>query len=322
MNSLKKKSLRVIVVIDGRPGHEKQSFGIVQGLANRVNAERHIIDVSKRTFSKQVLSYLGLISKIPVPALELPAEADLVIGTGTRTHSTVLAIKNKLSVPAVTCMTPGKHLRDRFDLCFVPEHDGCRQRNNYFFTLGAPNTLRDYGRHNPNEGLILLGGLDPKSHIWNQRDIEEKVRTIINRGKNIKWSISSSPRTPENTVQSIKEIVDTRDNAQFYDYKETPKGWVEERYHASGTVWVTTDSISMLYEAITAGCQVNVIPVEWLETQSKFRGNEELLIKKGLVTPFAAWDRGDTCRSLKPELNEAQRCADHILKKWWPENIL
>lgn len=321
MKNLKSKALQVIVVIDGRPGHEKQSFGIVQGLSNRVNVEQYIIDVSKRTFSQQVRSYLGLLLKPMGPTLSLPKAADFVIGTGTRTHSTVLAIKKRLSLPAVTCMSPGKHLRDRFDICFVPEHDGCKPRNNIFITAGAPNTLEDRGLHEPNTGLILLGGIDNKSHIWNQCDIEYKIRVILNRERDIQWSISSSPRTPEDTVHSIKKTVETIDNAQFYDYKNTHKGWVEERYDASSTVWVTTDSISMLYEAITAGCRVNVIPVEWFEGESKFKRNEDLLIEKGLVTPFSAWDKGDLRQSEKPQLNEAQRCADHIIKTWWPENI-
>ena len=320
MNSKNKNVFEVVVVVDGRPGHEKQSFGIIQALENRVNVNTTVIDVAKRTFCQQLKSYAALLLPFYSVDVALPDNVDLVIGTGTRTHSTVVKIKKQFQIPAITCMTPGRHLRDFFDICFVPEHDGCVQRRNYFFTLGAPNVCINKNQHSEDKGLILLGGIDENSHVWDSGLIEEKVFKIISAEKDIHWTISSSPRTPQATVVAVRKMINDADNAEFFNYKETHKGWIEEQYSQCATVWVTTDSISMLYEALSSGCRVNVIQMPWKKASSKFRKNEDLLIRKYLVTTFSSWENGLEEKSVASQLNEAQRCADHILQTCWPKN--
>lgn len=310
----------VVVVVDGRPGHEKQSFGIVQALENRISVKTTVVDISKRGFGSQIGSYIQLLFSPGPRYFSLPQNVDLVIGTGTRTHSTVLNIKKYFKIPAVTCMTPGRHLRNFFDICFVPEHDGSVKRGNYFFTCGAPNVCVDKRQHDEKKGLILLGGLDEKSHTWNSDVIEEKIAEIIFRERTINWIVSSSPRTPQVTVERMRHITNNADNAQFFDYKDTLKGWVEEQYNQCATVWVTSDSISMLYEALSSGCRVNVIEMSWNKNTSKFKRNEDLLIAKSLITPFSSWERGEVKETVLSQLNEAQRCADYILLTCWSKN--
>lgn len=310
----------VVVVVDGRPGHEKQSFGITNALADKVNINTTVIDISKRRFGAQVKSYIRFLLSLPMAEITLPENAGLVIGTGSRTHSTVLHIKKQFQIPAVTCMTPANHLRDHFDVCFVPEHDGCEQRNNYFFTCGAPNVCVNKRQHRKDSGLILLGGIDEKSHVWDSTDIEKKIYKIVSEEQDKQWVIASSPRTPEVTVSAIRDMAKKTDNAEFFDYKETKKGWIEEQYDQCATVWVTSDSISMLYEALSSGCRVNVIQMPWKDAAGKFKRNEDLLIEKNLVTPFSSWEKGADPRNMVSQLNEAQRCADYILQRCRPKN--
>lgn len=312
--------VNVIVVVDGRPGHEKQSFGITHSLAEKVSIHTTVIDISKRKFGAQVKSYIRLLLNLPIADITLPENAGLVIGTGSRTHSTVLHIKKQLQIPAVTCMTPANHLRDHFDVCFVPEHDGCEPRNNYFFTCGAPNICVNKHEHREDLGLIVLGGTDEKSHVWDSDDILNKISRVVSREQNKSWVIASSPRTPEVTVSAIIKMTKKTDNAQFFDYKETKKGWIEEQYNQCATVWVTSDSISMLYEALSSGCLVHVIEMDWKNAFGKFKRNEDLLIEKKLVTPFSLWEKGAGPKQMVSQLNEAQRCADYILQRCWPKN--
>jgi mitochondrial fission protein ELM1 len=320
MNSRKKETVDVLVVVDGRPGHEKQSFGIIKALENRVKVNTFVVDISTRTLFQQLKSYGAFFFALSPDDISLPVHADLVIGTGTRTHSTVLNLKKYFKIPAVTCMTPSLHFRKHFDVCFVPEHDGCRARANYFFTYGAPNSSTDKGKHRSKKGLIVLGGVDVKSHDWNHKDITDKIAKIIFTEKDIQWMISTSPRTPAPTAAILAEIARTADNAVFFDYKDTAKGWIEEQYDSCATVWVTTDSISMLYEALSSGCRVYVLTMPWKDGGSKFKKNEDLLIKNSLVTPYSSWEKGKVDQSIKIKLNEAQRCADHILQTCWQEN--
>ncbi|PHR29323.1 MAG: hypothetical protein COA36_03745 [Desulfotalea sp.] len=310
----------VIVVVDGRPGHEKQSFGIIQALANSVDVNSIVIDISKRKFPAQFKSYFDFLFSLSPTDISLPEKADIVIGTGTRTHTTVLNIKKHFHIPAITCMTPGRHLRRYFDICFVPEHDGCLPQENYFFTCGAPNNCVNKKQHRKDKGLILLGGMDEKSHVWDSKDIEGKIQSIIDREKDKQWTISSSPRTPEATVLALREIANGTDNTLFFDYKDTHKGWIEEQYDQCSSVWVTTDSISMVYEALSSGCQVNVIQMSWKDCNGKFKRNEDLLIGKKLVTPFSSWANGTEEINVLSQLNEAQRCADYIRQTCWSKN--
>jgi hypothetical protein len=316
----KKREICVVALLDGRPGHEKQTKGLIQALQAQVpikTREIVVVPVSPLAFLWQlVLLYLPgkgrSDSRID--------DADLLLGTGSRTHLPLLLLKKRYAIPAVTCMSPAFLLRNRFDLCFVPEHDGLSEGHNIMNTSGAPNLCRNKGQHMENCGMILLGGVDFKSHLWESGKIANMVRQIIQRAPEKHWTISSSPRTPQETVQMMQGIDGDFANATFFDYKATQTGWIESQYDKSHVVWVTSDSISMIYEALTAGCKVGILPLQWRRENSKFKKNEDLLLKKGLVISFSSWDQGNASWRESIELNEAHRCAERILQLWWPKN--
>ena len=323
MVSVDKTRLRVVALLDGRPGHEKQTMGIIQALQLRVSVQITQIRVGGFSLFNELLQTFRLFLPGCPGGLSHPeiGDADLLIGTGSRTHLPLLHFKKKFAIPVVTCMTPPVHLRHRFDLCFVPVHDGKCEGGNILLTTGAPNCSVNSRKHQSGNGLILLGGVDTKSHRWDSRQVVEMVEKIIKTDNNRFWTISSSPRTPRETVVMITQLLNQYGNVQFFDYKNTPPGWIEEQYDTNSMVWVTADSISMVYEAMTAGCTVGIFPMQWLNEKSKFKRNESILIQKKLVTSFTAWEQGKLIQNHNIELNESQRCADRILQKWWPENL-
>ena len=317
------KELRVIALLDGRPGHEKQTMGIVLALQQRCPVEISPIKVGPFSLLDEVMQtgrlFLpGGTGGTPHPPID---SADLLIGTGSRTHLPMLLYKKKYAIPAVTCMTPAWYLRHCFDLCFVPEHDGVHEGNNIMHTSGPPNCSLNKRKHQAECGLILLGGVDTNSHRWDSRQIVGMVEKIVSTATDKFWTIASSPRTPHDTVVLVTELLHIYNNIQFFDYRDTQPGWVEEQYEKNSVVWVTADSISMIYEAITAGCLVGILPMQWLHETSKFTRNEDILIRKKLVTPFSTAVQGTMAQGDNRELNEAQRCAERILQKWWPENL-
>ncbi len=320
MNTAIKKELRVVALLDGRPGHEKQTMGIIQALQSRVPVQLIKINVSNFTLFDKIIQTCRLY--LPMGGLSHPQldKADFLIGTGSRTHLPMLLYKKKYALPAVTCMTPPKYLQKHFDLCFVPEHDGENEGGNIMLTIGAPNSSQNKRNHRKECGLILLGGVDPKSHRWESSRVIKMVEKIVKTDSEKRWTISSSPRTPNDIVTMLKQLVEKYNNIQFFNYTDTPRGWIEEQYDKNSEVWVTSDSISMIYEAITAGCRVGVFPMEWLKENSKFKRNENILFEKRLVTTFASWEQGSALQEKIIELNEAQRCADRILQIWWPKN--
>jgi hypothetical protein len=234
----------------------------------------------------------------------------------------MLLYKKKYAIPAITCMTPARHLEKCFDLCFVPEHDGRSEDKNIMLTVGAPNMSQNIQSHREECGLILLGGIDPKSHHWQSNRVTKMVEKLIETDRLKSWTISSSPRTPQDTVAMLKQLSKKYDNLHFFDYKETPPGWIEKQYDKNKVVWVTADSISMIYEAITAGCSVGILPMQWVSKNSKFKKNEDVLLAKSLVIPFSSWENGIVTWDESIKLNEAERCADRILQQWWPEKLV
>ncbi len=319
MNAITTKELRLIALFDGRPGHEKQTMGIIQALQERVSVQLIKINVSSFTLFDKVIQTCRLY--LPGGGLSHPqlGKGDLLIGTGSRTHLPMLLYKKKYALPAITCMTPPRHLKKSFDLCFVPEHDGEKEGVNIMLTIGAPNSSQNKRNHQKECGLILLGGIDPKSHHWDSSRVVKMVEKIVKTDSLKYWTISSSPRTPQDTTAMIRQLADKYKNINFFDYIDTPRGWIEEQYDKNSEVWVTADSISMIYEAITAGCRVGIFPMEWIKENSKFKRNEIFLIEKNLVTTFTSWEQGSTLQEKKIELNEAQRCADRILQIWRPK---
>ncbi len=315
------QELSVAALLDGRPGHEKQTMGIIQELQAKVPVRLRRIKVAPVSLLS-ALSQTCRLFLIGNGAGNREVEgADLLLGTGNSTHLPMLLYKKKYGIPALCCMSPAAHLRKGFDLCFVPEHDGLKEEHNIMLTVGAPNNCQDKGGHKENCGLVLLGGTDPKSHYWDDRQVAMMVEKIVGDESGMHWTISTSPRTPDKTVSLVKQLSEGSDTIRFFDYRDTRPGWIEEQYDKNKVVWVTADSISMIYEALTAGCRVGILPMQWKNQRGKFKRNEDILLQKKLVTSFSSWQKGEKVLQDHRTLNEAGRCAERILEKWWKGNL-
>lgn len=312
------RPLKIAVFLDGRPGHEKQSLGIVNALERRTDIGVQMIQVE----AQGLLGTLVNLFKLKVFDCGITSQvtdADLYIGTGRQTHLPLLLSQKRYGGKAVCCMTPDFLVRGNFDLCCIPNHDNLPESDKILHTFGAPNSSTNKKRHQAGRGLILVGGIDEKSHIWKSERLLAQVEEIVETYKKIHWVISSSPRTPDETVQKIQKVAGNMDRLEFYHYTDTPRGWVEEQCDDCKFVWVSSDSVSMVYEALTAGCTVGLLPVDWKKKDSKFQRSEEFLLEGNHALSFEAWKSGGEWIDIKQDFDEAARCADFILEKWWPE---
>jgi len=310
--------LKIKAFIDGRPGHEKQTQGILKWLKVLTEIKVEFVDIEP-TLKTDIASWLAF-TKTHLLSRANKNNIDIAIGTGRHTHIPLLNYGRKFGAKTITCMSPSPLLINFFDLCLVPDHDKVKNKANIIKTTGPPNLSSNLGKHNKNEGLILLGGICSK-HRWYSSEITAMVKSIINCEKTTNWTISSSPRTPEDIIAQTIDYTKNTTNCQFYSYQDTPDGWLEQQYNKCQTVWVTSDSISMVYEAITAGCQVGILPVTRKNKNDKFNLSEQNLIYAKLATRYQDWLRGKYFVNNDTNLNEAERCARIILTKWWPEKI-
>jgi len=309
------KKLKIAAFLDGRPGHEKQTVGIISQIRKSIDTEIVNIDVRKPSFYRFLKLILGYIFPILSDIDSSVAACDVLIGTGTHTHLPMLIHKKKYGTPVVTCMTPAGFILRKFDLIFSPMHDNVTTSENIITTVGPPNSNENKRSHNTDEVLILVGGVDEKSHYWSTDELIEQVELILSREPEKSFTISTSPRTPSETSEKLLRLQKNNKNVQFFNFKDTPPGWVEDAYSKCKYVWVTGDSISMVYEALSSGCFVGIIPVHWKRKSGKFIRSQSFLKDSGYILQLEDYVSGKQDWQDTATLNEAKRCADILLKK-------
>lgn len=291
---------------DGKPGHENQTLGLVAALQRRGPVQCHDIAVDRATTGVADL----LLRRFP-PGSRLPAP-DLLLGAGHATHLPLLAARRAHGGRTVVLMRPSLPL-GLFDLCLIPEHDNPPRRRNVLATRGALNPLTATGDHCAERQLVLLGG--PSRHFgWDQSALIAQLCQLFQRSPGIHFTVTGSRRTPASLLGELQARA--INNCDIVPLQETGPGWVAERLAGSAVAWITEDSVSMLYEALTAGCQVGLLKLPWSRPGRVSRG-VEWLVDEGWVTPFERWSETGRLSRPPPGFNEADRCAGLIMDRWW-----
>lgn len=300
------QSPRVVVVwvfTDGKAGHENQLRGLLAALARHYPVDARWIKVPAYA---SVLS--SLMTRRFLPGVGLPPP-DLLIGAGHRTHLPMIAARRAHGGRSIVLMKPSLP-RAWFDLCVIPEHDAVTGAN-VFTTRGALNPVEP-GSKNARAGLILIGG-PSRHHRWRENDIVSQIETILTAETDIHWTLTTSRRTPASTTARLCAL--KRANLTVVPVNETGSGWLSERLSSATQVWVTEDSVSMVYEALTANAATGVLGVP-AKRESRIARGIEALSRDGMVTRFADWQPGRKLHAPAAPFNEAARAAAWIGEKW------
>lgn len=290
---------------DGRAGHVNQTRGLVNALAAMRGSEAHWIDAPgpARAFLHFAMSRFPPGERLPHP--------DLVIGAGHRTHLALLAARRATGARAVVLMRPTLPARC-FDLCVVPEHDGVTGEN-VVVTRGALNAVVPGATKDAHAGLLLIGG--PSRHSgWNGAAVVQAVRDIAQRDSGLHWTLTTSRRTPADSVRALLglELV----NLRVVPFADTDRDWLPQQLASAARAWVTEDSVSMVYEALTARALVGLIPVPRQGTHRVARGMD-MLVRDRLVTPLDWYRAGHAMFVPDVPFNESERVAHLILSRWF-----
>jgi mitochondrial fission protein ELM1 len=292
--------LVVWVVSDGKPGHVNQSLGLAESLARATPTEVHTLPAlpARR-------AWLALLLK-RMPGIPFPAP-DLIIGAGHATHPTLLAARRARGGRAVVLMKPSLPRR-WFDLCILPRHDGIATDACTLVTEGAINRVRPAAARDANRGLLLVGGVSPHFE-WDSDAVQVQIKSILARTPDTHWTLTTSRRTPADFLAQLSAAP----NLDIIPHTATPPDWLPAQLSRSGTVWVTPDSASMVFEALTAGADVGVFDLP-AKPKSRVGRTIAQLADAQRITRFANWcARGTLHPNLHP-LAEADRCADWILE--------
>ncbi|MGB0732336.1 MAG: mitochondrial fission ELM1 family protein [Pontibacterium sp.] len=291
--------VNIWVITDGKPGHQNQSLGLTDAL-QKLGGVGSVDLVPPLPRHRALLMLCGLVNRRP---LALPAP-DLIVTTGHQTHLSSLAYKRFYRTPVVVLMKPSLPL-NWFDLCLIPHHDKPSEQANVVATYGALNRMA--APESPKEGkpLILLGG--PSKHArWDDQAVLSQFVRICAHYPNV--LATTSRRTPATTVQALSALAIP--NLELVPFEETDANWLKTHLPQAPEAWVTIDSVSMIYEALTAQCRVGVMELEPIDKQpTRVIAGIYQLFKEQLVTPFSEFSQTSIVKEANQTFNEAARCA-------------
>ena len=295
--------LVIWVLGDGKPGHENQSLGLAGALGRLRTCVVHRISLAGVSRWRRVSHALARSAEFPRP--------DLLVGAGHGTHWTLWRLAARMKSRSVVLMKPSLPLR-WFGLCIAPEHDFPENPvgKNVITTMGALNRV-EYDPETPRQGGLLLVGGPSASHGWDGDDVLDRLEEIAAGSPAGYWRLTTSRRTPPGMLEKLRERLP---GVEVWSHEDTGPDWVPARLGEAAEVWVTEDSVSMVYEALSSGARVGLLPVPRKVADSRvLRGMADLL-ERGFLTDHDRWRATRTLAAPPHVLREADRCAARVLE--------
>lgn len=284
--------MHLLILSDGKKGHENQSLGLAEAIQRR-----------RPHTTIERLNITGDLNPTTPPTA--------IIAAGHRTHLKLLLTARQHRCPSIVIMRPSLPCQ-WFTQCLVPEHDYFQRRTpppNTLTTLGALNRLPEQVSVKKEQGLIMLGG--PSKHFhWKLERILQAILKITQASPQIDWHIGDSRRTPPATLEALQDL---KLPATIVPHQLAPSNWLLTKFQESQLAWITPDSTSMLFEALTAGCRLGTLPLKRHNTRlSRF---QDELANRGWLTRFDEFpDLNKPLPQPPHPLHETARCADHLLE--------
>lgn len=302
----------IYIISDGKKGHLSQTRGVATALLARARERHprihhscHEVDITGKGFFAKMF-YKGKDLDLPRP--------DLILCAGHGTHAAALSLARHLRCLCMVCMKPSLPLR-LFDLCLIPRHDlpETADAEHIFLTTGAINAITPHPEAEKKETLILIGG-PSKEYKWDAEMVINQLSTIVRKNTGT-IVLTTSRRTPGDFVQ---DVTSTCPSVRVEPVEETGPTWVADHLASAREVWVTQDSVSMVYEALSAGAPVGVLEMKVKNDKRKgvcrvARGLNMLIEDKAVCT-FTEWAKTHKLPQSEKPLNEAGRAADYILQ--------
>jgi mitochondrial fission protein ELM1 len=300
-------TLTIWLLGDGKPGHENQAHGLAAALARLRPCALHPISLAEnRGLWSRWRTAVRSAAALPKP--------DLILAAGHTTHPSLLGLARKYRVPSIVLMRPSLPLA-WFDLCVAPAHDFKHPpaEANVLTTIGALNRVVVNASTPRHGGLLLVGG-PSATHAWSADELLDSLATISQAGGG-PWKLTDSRRTPPGFLGQVRQRLPA---VTVFPHVETPREWLPACLAEAAEVWVTEDSVSMVYEALSSGARVGLLPVPRKKHDSRVLRGLDRLLDEGFVTPYARWHHTRQLAAPPYTLREADRCAQAILTKFFP----
>mgnify|MGYP000588344663 CR=1 FL=1 len=269
--------MHIVYVSDGKAGHRSQAVGLYKAIQRNSRQS-----VSFQEISIAQLPIVSLCAGMLAHRIDAVSQTpDYIIGVGSHTQLRVLLLGKVFPQAKTVILMKPNFPFSWFDHVIIPEHDGVAELGNVILSKGALNPIINEQRHHPNRILIALGG-SSKRHQWDNEKVLHAVQQIAEQNPQAEIILTTSRRTPAEFLDLLNEQP-FAGQLQIFPVEQTPQGWIFEEMQQAEAVWVTEDSVSMIYEALTAGCRVGVIQIERLK-QDRIVKSVDALLEKNIVS--------------------------------------
>ncbi len=294
--------LRLWLLTDNKPGHRNQLAGLLNALAKITVVEHVWVDCTDLPLSwwevwrGRTRVFDALIAEHGVP--------DVAVAAGHRTHRHLLAAGRALGAKTCVLMKPSLPL-SWFDAAIVPAHDiSVASDAHVLITEGVLNTVTPAQHGDTSRGLIVLGGVS-QHYRFDETLLLTQINTLLQLFPALTWQLTDSRRTPAGFIDRLPRV----DGLTITPWQETAPGWLANKMRESGMIWVTPDSVSMVYEALTAHVPVGVFDLPLAKKAGRVALGVQSLIDSGRVSSLSAVQSGVPMQRPVPPLFEAERAA-------------
>ena len=294
---------------DGKAGHDNQSLGLVDALQRRTRIHSYDIPVRPGGGLDWMLGRFPNGGLLPDPWL--------IVGAGHATHLPMLAARRARGGRATVLMRPDLP-RSLFDLCVIPEHDRPRPAANIVVTKGSLNRMQAAGGQVRDRGLMMVGG--PSRHYrWDHRRVVEQIAGVIRFSPVRHWVLTTSRRTPPGFAEQVRQMIFNHNlRLSIVSWRDSSDQWLGAQLRRCCCTWVTEDSVSMIYEALTAGIPVGLLSVPPRRTGRVVSGVRQLAATRNVMT-YSDWSAGRPLPRPQQVFDEANRVAGQICRRWGSE---
>ena len=296
--------MHIVYVSDGKAGHRSQAIGLYQAMQRQ--------SIEAVTFEEILIDQLPILSLLLATFKQstsaVAQSPDYIFGVGSHTQLRVLLLGKVYPQAKTVIMMKPNFPFTWFNYAIIPEHDGVQASAHVITTQGALNPIVNEHRHQKNRILIALGG-SSKRHQWNEEKVLASIDDIVKNHSQAEIILTTSRRTPNIFLTHLNETP-LASHLHIFPVEQTPQGWIFEEMQKAEAVWVTEDSVSMIFEALTAGCKVGVIEIDRVK-EDRITLSIDQIIQSNLVSNQTSIEMLVEPHAFK----EAERVATCLLVK-------
>jgi len=269
---------KALIISDGKNGHLNQSIALAKYLG-------YEYDVTKVHFKYKIykmLSYLfdriglyimsifqfgsGVLPRHPELVSGSKNEYDIVVCAGSSTYYATKTIAKKFNVKSVAMMLPRGYRYD-FDVIFAQAHDNPPILSNVIEIPANFSFIKPLGLYKPKKQSvgIIIGG-NNSSLEMNKDKLKKQLDFIKKHFKDFEIAVTTSPRTSK----EIEELIVSYHFDYEVIYSLNSVNPIPDFLAKCETVFITSDSTSMISEAISFG-KANIVVLPLVsKKQNKF----------------------------------------------------